>query len=266
VIVDARWHAVKRVGRFVLANADTLGSLAIAMFLALISVAGNATFEDLGTGILAVLTLLSFSALRDRLQRDQVLTVTRRLSTELSSVAQAITGTRRIHVSRDQEANNDHLTALIRGLPNITAARFLAFSGRDARLFVEQVLEHSDCAVQLLVKHPESVGPVQQRWILAELDRLQRYAMARHGGRLQVRCYRQPYSLRGRKLEPHLVDVGWYTPRPGDPVEVVGHRNPLVTVRLDSEEGVAIARMFDEVFEALWGAPDSEDVARIANI
>ena len=254
------WH-------FAVSNGDTVVPVALALVLGILSLAGKTSTDQLVTGTLGVLTLLSLSALRDRLQRDETLRTMRRLNdeiTDLTVTARALGSSRETHISRDQEANNDYLITLIRELPNIQAAKFLAFSGRDARVFVEQVLERSDCPVQLLIKHPDTVGHVQQRWILAELDRMRRYLLPKYGDRLQIRCYRQPYSLRGRKLEPHVVDVGWYTPKPGDPVEVVGHRNPLVTARLNSEGGVAISKMFDEVFEALWNAADSEDASAIS--
>ena len=257
---------LNRTARFTIANADTILPLAVSLGLTALSLTGTANTNELIAGTLAVLALLSLSAVRDRLQRDEIMGATRQLRSELSTVSKIFGSRQNVHISKDQTADTDYLVASIRELPSISEAKFLALSGRDTRTFVEEVLERSNCMVKLLMKHPETVGEVQQRWILAELDRMQRYLIPKYGERLHIRCYRAPYSLRGRKIEPHLVDVGWYTPLPGDKLELVGHIYPMVLARLDSDEGVALGKMFDGVFNALWEAADSEDASSISGI
>jgi hypothetical protein len=252
-----------RTARFTIANADIVMPFAVSLGLTALSLTGTASTNELIAGTLAVLALLSLSAVRDRLQRDEIMGATLQLRSELSAVSGILGSRQAIHISKDQTADNAYLSALIRELPSISGAKFVALSGRDTRAFVEQVLERSDCVVKLLMKHPETVGEIQQRWILAELDRMQAYLIPQYGERLHIRCYRQPYSLRGRKIEPHVVDVGWYTPLPGDKREIVGHIYPLVVARLDSDEGVALGKMFDDVFDALWTASDSVDASTI---
>jgi hypothetical protein len=87
---------------------------------------------------------------------------------------------------------------------------------------------------------------------------------------VQIRCYEAPPSLRGRKFDNLLVDVGWYTPDLGrqggedEDWEVIGHLNPLVVSSAETEEGQHLREMFDRVFESLWESSKDNDAAEIA--
>lgn len=158
---------------------------------------------------------------------------------------------------RDSEGANSIITAVENKA--ISNADMLEFSGVGAEPLIHD-LALRGCRIRLLVKHPESVGAFQTRRIVANLEAL----FGRdYSDRVQVRCYRFPSSLRGRRLGNEIIAVGWYTPfiENGNLAryEVMGHDNALIIIELGTPEGRHLERMFQGVFNDLWTASDTED-------
>lgn len=257
--------AVARGWEWLLPNFDVGLSLLLSAGVVVASFFTDISTDTIAQVTLAVLTLLTLSLIRDRLRRDETDRTLVDTNDALAGLTALWRPSSRLHVSRDQSADDAAFKAIIDDIAEIDEARYLAFSSRDARKFIEQVAVKSTGAVQVLLKHPETVGATQRRWILAELDRLFKYTVPKAANRIEIRCYRAPYSLRGKKLSPAVINVGWYTPLIGDVAEVIGHKNPLITAPLDSEEGAALARMFDGLFDALWSDPETEEAAAVIN-
>ena len=245
-------------------NLDSTLTIVLAATFAVLSLLSIGTIRTVLAGTLVVLVLLSVATLRDRLDREILRGTLTELDINVGKIRsiQEQANTSAI-VADDEAADARQLHAMIEALPKIISADLLAFSGRDARGVLEQILEHSGCPTRLLLKHPDSVGRVQRTWIIAELERIQRYLIPQYGDLLSIKCYRAPYSLRGRKLNPYIINVGWYTPLVDDDVEVVGHTNPLVIATLDTAQGAALGKMFDRLFESLWTASTTEDGASV---
>jgi hypothetical protein len=255
---------VKAFAQWALRNLDSAITIVLAGTFAVLSLLSLGSVRTVLAGALIVMVLLSVANLRDRGDRDQL----RELISQLDgSVAKIRAFQERAHdavvVAENEAADARQLQELIGSLPKIQSADLIAFSGRDARGILEEILRHSGCPIRLLMKHPDSVGRIQRQWIVAELERMQRYLVPEYSETLHIRCYRAPYSLRGRKLHPYLINVGWYTPLIDDEVEVVGHTNPLVIAKLDTPEGASLCKMFDTLFEALWNASTTEDAATV---
>jgi len=170
-----------------------------------------------------------------------------------------------VRVSPDQGSDTPAMVAAVEALAPGTA-RFVEFSGYTVLDLITEVLRRG-WDVELLVKHPESVGHIQRNTVLMVLQRLELLTTVDIPGskdRLHVKCYRANASLRGRKLGDKLVNLGWYTPtflrdQEGNPLEVLGHANPLITARVDAPEGRCFGRMFDRVFQELWEDPSTVD-------
>lgn len=170
-----------------------------------------------------------------------------------------------VRVSPDQYSDTRPLVDQIEKL-SAQKARLLEFSGFTALALIEELLQKG-WEVDLLVKHPESVGwnqGMRIRTVLDDLERRVELMIGQAKQRLHVRCYRASASLRGRKLGEELVNLGWYTPTSGKdpsggPLEVVGDVNPLITARLDAPECCCFGRMFDRLFDELWDDKTTED-------
>ena len=251
---------LKNAFQWAFRNLDSAITILLAVTFAVLSLLSLGSVRTVLAGALIVMVLLSVANLRDRTDRDQLQNLVSQLATSVAKIRAFEERTRdSVVVAENESADSHQLQEMISSLPKIESADLIAFSGRDARSILEQILKHSGCPVRLLMKHPDSVGRIQRQWIVAELERMQRYLVPEYADTLQIRCYRAPYSLRGRKLYPYLINVGWYTPLVDDEVEVVGHTNPLVIASLDTPEGASLCKMFDSLFDSLWNASTTED-------
>lgn len=133
-------------------------------------------------------------------------------------------------------------------------------------------LAEQGASLRILIKHPASTtGDFQRTKILNSIRHLDRFVLREHRTRVQIRCYKSPASLRGKKFDDLLMDVGWYTPDLGrqgaadddEDWEVIGHLNPLVVSSAETEEGQHLREMFDRVFESLWEAAKDNDAHEI---
>jgi hypothetical protein len=133
------------------------------------------------------------------------------------------------HVSRDQEADTPALLELVK-TTKIAEADLLEYSGATVdNLIIE--LRRQDAKIRLLIKHPDGLGPHQRRRILQQLHGLL-YTRFRDYQKAEIRCYRAQASLRGRRLAPIAINVGWYTPDISGRFEILGDTNPLITAPL----------------------------------
>lgn len=146
-------------------------------------------------------------------------------------------------------------------------ADLIEFSGDTVRSLLEQLAE-AGTRVRLLLKHPDSVGGAQRNKIISTYWYLKEHVFMLKPDSFQIRFYRLPATLRGRRLDMRLLNVGWYTPdvSAGGKLsdwEIVGHLNPTVTGDLQTTEGQALNQMFSRTFDGLWStAIDSVDVDR----
>ena len=122
--------------------------------------------------------------------------------------------------------------------------------------------------IQLLVKHPDSVGEFQRERIHTNLSNLLSQEFKTYEYGFEVRCYRAFSSVRGRMLDQKIVNVGWVIPTDrvtddGRKIEIEGRTNPLVTAHIDQPEGQMLGDMFSRLWDTLWNASDTEGVALV---
>jgi hypothetical protein len=163
-------------------------------------------------------------------------------------------------ISRDQDADTQPMLELLKN-SRVDEADLIEYSATTAdALLIE--LRRQNAKIRLLVKHPDSVSAHQSRRILQQIFALLNGRL-RDYGKAEIRCYRAQASLRGRKIAPVAINLGWYTPDISGGLEILGDTNPLVTAPLNSPEGRDLARMFDGLFKALWNAADTEDAHQV---
>jgi hypothetical protein len=164
----------------------------------------------------------------------------------------------RINVSRDINETNALLAKEVSQIPPATAD-LLEFSGDDARDLLVN-LANGGTKVRLLLKHPDSVGNLQQQRIVAAYGDLKDRVTP---DSLEIKFYRSAPSIRGRRLGTRVLNVGWYTPdfSPKGEItrwEVIEDRNPTVTGNLQTADGQPLADgqalhdMFRRTFDGLW--------------
>ena len=121
-----------------------------------------------------------------------------------------------------------------------------------------RAIRREGVSLRLLVKHPETVEGLQRQRNIAALDTIINYIFAEYEGYFEIRCYRLPYSLRGRRLGKKLLELGWLTPDPKRQT-VYGHSNPSLLVDLSTRSNDYLLAFFNTTFEILWNDPGTED-------
>jgi hypothetical protein len=116
-------------------------------------------------------------------------------------------------------------------------------------------------SIQLLMASPNIAGVYQaESRIRPALERLPEiFPEDRANERgLQIRCYSEPASMRGRNFSDRLIVMGWYTYHrrvKKREAQLWGHVNALVWTPCGlpgRPEGDRMRDMFEEVFQALW--------------
>jgi hypothetical protein len=113
--------------------------------------------------------------------------------------------------------------------------------------------------IQLLMARPAKASPYQAQSRLPEAvfqlsERFPEHDARRRG--LQIRCWSEPPSMRGRNFNNDLIVMGWYTyhnksPKLG-PKQIWGHENALVWTPCRGPEGKRMRDMFEDVFHTSW--------------
>jgi hypothetical protein len=124
--------------------------------------------------------------------------------------------------------------------------------------------------IRLLVAHPSAaISDYQRDYRLAEGLRALAYRIPTERARgvgLQIKCYSETASLRGRLLADKLLAVGWYSyddrglaDPGGRPLS--GASNSLVIATAGSAEGQHLVNLYTRVFENLWRDATEPDEA-----
>jgi hypothetical protein len=116
-------------------------------------------------------------------------------------------------------------------------------------------------SIRLLVGHPASaISDYQRDYRLAEALRALAYRVPPDQAikiGLQIRCYREHPSIRGRLLNGKLLVMGWYSfddrglADPGGR-PVAGGSNALVAAEIDHEVGQRLGQTYKRTFDNLW--------------
>jgi hypothetical protein len=137
------------------------------------------------------------------------------------------------------------------------AVDMLEYSAASVAGIFKTIIECSRVQkVRLLVYDPRKASDVQERRIRTSLEDLHYTCADRASLDLQIRCYEDGPSLRGRLYGDRFIAIGWYTfeRRPGVHSEnrIWGGHNPVLVASCTDPHGVTLKEMFDRAFEYLW--------------
>jgi hypothetical protein len=112
--------------------------------------------------------------------------------------------------------------------------------------------------MRMLVKHPETIVGLQRQRSIATLDTIYTSIFENYQGSFEIRCYRLPYTLRGRRLGNELLELGWLTPDLKRQT-AFGHGNPSLLVDLSNRSNDHLLTFFKTTFETYWSDQGTED-------
>lgn len=152
-------------------------------------------------------------------------------------------------VVKNQE---ESMTTLIEAVPHCRrdGADLLEYAGQTTMPLIREI-ERAGVPMRMLVKHPETLtGPQKSRSITA-LDTLYNSVFDRSDTAFEVRCYRLPFALRGRRLGKAVLELGWLTPDLQGQT-AYGHANPSLIADLSTSSNDHLRAFFDRTFNDLW--------------
>jgi hypothetical protein len=161
-----------------------------------------------------------------------------------------------MRLARDQD---ESMPALIEALPrcHTEGADLLEYAG-STTLPLIRAIRREGVPVRMLVKHPETVDGFQRQRNITTLDTLYTSIFEDYDGSYEVRCYRLPFSLRGRRLGKQIVELGWLTPDIRRQT-AFGHQNPTLIADLSNPGNSHLRVFFDKTFDTLWNDEGTED-------
>jgi len=112
--------------------------------------------------------------------------------------------------------------------------------------------------MRMLVKHPETVAGLQKQRMITTLDTLYNSIFDRYEGLFEIRCYRLPFTIRGRRLGKEILELGWLTSDTKRQT-AYGHANPSIIADLSTKSTEHLRAFFDKTFDDLWKDEDTED-------
>ena len=184
-----------------LRNLDTLAVILVALGLSVFSVVGTASVRFVLSGTLAVLALLAFSVLRNRLTDEEM--------------SQTLT---RMSVTRNGALTQEDAYAALEsyvGAHRVRSAILIQYSCTSARNLLKALLR-SGAHVTVYIQDEgtaEQVGSREQAERVRSTVRFLRGELAGlyDPARLSVRKYRAPCSVSAVKIDDQVLCMGWYT-------------------------------------------------------
>jgi hypothetical protein len=154
----------------------------------------------------------------------------------------------------NQDESADELLSAVAGCRQ---ADLIEYAGATTLPLI-RCIQRENVPMRLLVKHPDTVDGLQRQRMITTLDTLYNSIFAGQTGKYEIRCYRLPYSLRGRHLHGRIIELGWLTPDP-ERQTAFGHANPSALVTVPGTPKEYLKEFFDRTFNIYWEHNETED-------
>ena len=171
-------------------------------------------------------------------------------------VAIAFDGYRGDQSLRIMENQDESLEELISVVPNCARADLLEYAA-STTLPLIRCIQRENVPMRLLVKHPDTIEGLQRQRSITTLDTLFNSVFEGHTGKFEIRCYKLPFSLRGRYLHGRLLELGWLTPDDKRKT-AYGHANPSTLVAMPNRGNDHLGEFFERTFDQYWSHPETE--------
>lgn len=139
----------------------------------------------------------------------------------------------------------------------IHGADLLEYAGATTLPLI-RAIRRDGVPMRMLVKHPDTITGIQKQRMITTLDTLYNSIFDDYQGAFEIRCYRLPFTLRGRRLGRELLELGWLTPDVRRQT-AFGHANPSLLVDLASGGNDYLVEFFERTFNDLWNDSQTED-------
>jgi hypothetical protein len=121
-----------------------------------------------------------------------------------------------------------------------------------------RAIQRKGTQFRLLVKHPETLSGVQKSRSITTLDTFYNSVFSNNENNFEIRCYRLPFTLKGRRIGMEILEIGWLTPdMKGE--SAYGHENPSILIDLKVRENEYLLSFFTKTFNDYWFDKNTEN-------
>jgi hypothetical protein len=156
---------------------------------------------------------------------------------------------------------DESMAELISAVPKCERADLLEYAAATTLPLIRSIMREN-VPMRLLLKHPDTVEGHQRQRMITTLDTLYTSIFAEYSGKYEIRCYRLPYSVRGRHLHGRLLELGWLTPDPYRQ-SAFGHANPSALIAVSDTPKEYLREFFDKTFAIYWNHSETEDALTV---
>ncbi len=159
-------------------------------------------------------------------------------------------------IARNQD---ESMPRLLEALPRCRtdSVDLLEYAGATTLPLI-RAIRREGVPMRMLVKHPETIDGLQRQRNITTLDTICNSIFDDYRGSFEIRCYRLPYTLRGRRLGKELLELGWLTPDVKRKT-AFGHGNPSLIADLSNSNNEHLHIFFKTTFETYWNDQGTED-------
>ena len=158
-----------------------------------------------------------------------------------------------------KEKQNKTMPVLINNVQQCSvndSSDLIEYAGQSTLPLIREIKDKG-LKIRLLIQHPDKISGAQRQRSLTTLDTLYNTIFS-DSTNFEIRCYRQPYSLRGRKIANKILELGWLTPDIQNET-TFGLVNPAILVDLSDRKNDYLLRFFEKTFNNLWNDSFTED-------
>lgn len=135
--------------------------------------------------------------------------------------------------------------------------QLIEYAGATILPLIREIQRHN-VPLRMLVQHPEKIEGIQKQRMIATLDTIFTSIFEDDQKNIEIRCYRLPFTIRGRRMGNKLLEIGWLT-YDIKRQTAYGHQNPCVIVDLSTRKNENFRLFFERTFNDLWENPTTED-------
>jgi len=206
------------------------------------------------TAVLAILTVIAAQIVPDVqkfvLDNGLIQYVTLIILLDLADSIHLLQRPSKARIAKNQDESMPILTQTLLSCRNDNVD-LLEYAGATTLPLI-RAIQREGISLRILIQHPDTLEGHQKQRSISTLDTICNSIFNdAYKGSFEIRCYRLPYTLRGRRLGRELLELGWLTPDIQQKT-AFGHGNPSFIVDLSDRNNEHFLTFFNKTFDTFW--------------
>lgn len=167
-----------------------------------------------------------------------------------------------IEIKEKQDKSIPVLIDYVQKCKSSETCDLLEYAGQTSLPLIREINDKGN-RIRILIQHPDNLTGNQKLLSITNLNTLYN-TIFYDSTKFEIRCYRQPYTLKGRKIGNKILELGWLTPNIKNQT-AFGHGNPSILIDLSVRKNDCFLVFFEKTFNDLWNDSQTEDGKTVLN-